>query len=107
MATKSYGGSAVPNGVMFSDRDNYSIAVRDEDGIVKSIIEKESSYIPKILFKIPIIRGFATFLDVSIFNKLFKVMNLLTPKEKMPKKSVKKLYNIFGQCGLNLPSTSW
>ena len=28
MSKNTYGGSAVPNGVMFSDIDNYAIAVR-------------------------------------------------------------------------------
>jgi len=96
MSKNTYGGSAVPNGVMFSDMDNYAIAVRGEDGTIKTIVEKETSYIPRILFKIPIIRGFAMFLDISVFNKLFKAMELLTLSEKSKSKLIKAFYNILG-----------
>lgn len=89
MNKKTYGGSAVPNGVMLSDGDKYAIAVRDLDGKINTIFEEEKSYIPKQLFEIPIIRGFAMFLDMTVFSKIFKAMELSMPKEKIPKKSTK------------------
>ena len=52
---KNYGGSAVPNGVMFSDKDYYSIAVRNSDGEINSALETEKYYLPKKLYDIPII----------------------------------------------------
>jgi len=93
---QTYGGSAVPNGVMFSDKDHYSIAVKNSDGEINSVLETEKYYLNKKLYDIPIIRGFVLFLDMGIFIKMFKAMELYTPKEKSMSNIQKIILNILG-----------
>jgi uncharacterized protein YqhQ len=50
-----------------------------------SVLEEEKSYIPKLLYKIPIIRGFVMFLDITVFSKLLKALEMSFPENKCPK----------------------
>ncbi|MCI9149001.1 MAG: DUF1385 domain-containing protein [Lachnospiraceae bacterium] len=68
MASSGIGGQAVMEGVMMKNQDTYAIAVRKPDQTI--IVEKKEykSIGPKVLQKIPIVRGVISFIDSLVLG---------------------------------------
>lgn len=68
MASSGIGGQAVMEGVMMKNKDTYAVAVRKPDQTI--IVEKKEykGFGPKVLQKIPIVRGVISFIDSLVLG---------------------------------------
>lgn len=76
---KKYGGQAVPDGVLFSDGENFSVAVRKNNGEIISYLGKESGLFAKYKWaRKPFIRGIMFIFDIfSLNNRTKTIFNLM------------------------------
>lgn len=99
------GGQAVLNGIMMKNKDEYSLAVRMEDGSIK--VEKEDYQMLQEKYKIlklPFIRGIFAMVDSLILGTktLQRSAELTTDGiEEEPTKFEKWLDKNFGKAGMN------
>lgn len=99
------GGQAVLEGVMMKSGDDYSIAVRKEDGTI-SVINKTFRSIRKKykIFNIPILRGIVNYIEMMIlsYNTLSVSADQMDLESEEPGKFEKWLDKTFGKSIVNV-----
>jgi len=90
MSKKIYGGSAVIDGVMFSDGNKYSMAIRNMDGTIIEYQGQERKYLNYKWSKLPFIRGLISILDIFSFNDKTNKMFEHLIKSKTENKDISK-----------------
>ena len=69
MAKVNIGGQAVLEGVMMKGRSHYAVAVRKSDGTIETDVKESTSIMDRIkLFRLPILRGVAIFIESLILG---------------------------------------
>ena len=69
MKPSNIGGQAVLEGIMMRHKDKYSVAVRKPNAEIEVMTEEYNGVIPfKVLFKIPLIRGFLQLIDSLVLG---------------------------------------
>jgi Predicted metal-dependent enzyme len=98
------GGQAVLEGVMMKSKEQYSVAVRKEDGSLAVKSNTYTSIRKKIkIFNIPVIRGFVNFIEMMIlsFKTLMMSAEAMGLEELEESKFEKWLQKHFGKSIMN------
>lgn len=68
MKSSNIGGQAVLEGIMMKNGDRYAVAVRKPDQEIEVRVEDHKSFVPKVIRKIPFIRGIFNFIDSLVLG---------------------------------------
>lgn len=68
MKSSNIGGQAVLEGIMMKSGDRYAVAVRKPDQEIEVRIEEHKSFVPKVIRKVPFIRGIFNFIDSLVLG---------------------------------------
>ncbi len=68
MKSSNIGGQAVLEGIMMKNGDRYAVAVRKPDKEIEVSIQDYKSFVPKLIRRIPFIRGIFNFIDSMVLG---------------------------------------